>query len=201
MRNFISSGKPLAKSIDALNSGVQIVDSALNTALNLSSGLLIQRKTFGILRGPSGGPELLALIYADDPVFGYWYGHALRHPRRKKIFVAVIVRSNKLVEASSVPLLFARFHYWMTGRLQYEPCYSQRNGDVYDEADSLNSAASRLACMIQEFKLEERSELAESHFEGSHVDSRVLEVYGMEGDFDEDGGWGPPPMPTPLAIV
>ena len=176
VRNPILPPGPLHEAINSLNSSVQAVDAALAASLSSNAGLFIQRKAFGSLRGPSGEPEVLALIYADDPVFGYWYGHVLQHPKRPKVFVAAIVWSKKLVEASSAPLLFARFHYWVRDRLEYEPCSTQRDGDVYCEAASLPSAAFSLAHMIHEFDLDKRMGTGGTPYEDSPVDLRIEDM-------------------------
>lgn len=189
------------RTLRALESSVQIVKSSLSASLGSADGLFVQKNTFGTHQGPSGGPEVLALIFADDPVFGYWYGHVLQHPKRRATYVAAIVWTKKLVEAPSVPLLFARFHYWIKDRLEYEPCSTQLNGDVYCEAANLPAAASCLARMIREFELGKRAGSEGTAFESSPVDLRVLDIYGSEGAFDENGGWGPPPMTMPLAVV
>jgi hypothetical protein len=151
--------------------------------------------------GPSGAPEILALIYADDPSYGYFYGHIITHPNKPSTIATAIVWSNKLVNATHVQLQFARFHYWIKDRLEYEPCSSQRDGDVYAESDNFIGAAHNLISMIDEFELERRYAYEGSPYHESLVDMRVIDLYGMTGKFDKNGAYDPPPMPVALYAV
>ena len=178
-----------------------MVNSALNSNPKCYTGILIQKKVFGVPIGPSGATEILGLIYADDPTFGYWYAHIMEHPDKPKVFVSAIVWSTKLVNAPSTQLQFERFRYWIMDRLEYEPCLSQRDGDVYSESKSLIGAATELAMMIIEFDIKKRCECDGKLADGSQADNRILSVYGMTGAFDENGAWPPPPMPTFLKVV
>lgn len=184
-----------------LSSCVQLLEKALKSNPKCETGLLIHQRVFGIAKGPSGSSELLALVYADDPSFGYWYGHILTHPSKPTLFASMIVWSEKLVNAPTIPLQFARFHYWIKDRLNYEPCSFQNEGDVYAESSSIIASANKLATMITVFDLEKRRGYEDGPYGESLVDYRILNIYGMKGRFDKDGFWEGPPMPTALRVV
>lgn len=184
-----------------LSSGVQLIEKALKSNPKCETGLLIHQRVFGIAKGPSGSSELLAMVYADDPSFGYWYGHILVHPSQSSFFLSTIVRSQILVNASTVPLQFARFHYWLKDRLKYEPCSFQHEEDVYAESDSMFAAAHKLAAMIAVFDVKKRNGCPDGPYADSPIDYRILDVYGIKGAFDDDGCWEGPPMPTALSVV
>ncbi len=122
-----------------LESSVRTVEEALLASPSCSTGLVVAQRTFGIPVGPSGGPEILAVIHVDD--FAYWYGHVVQHPKKENTFVALLVWSEKIVNATNVPLLFRRFHYWVKDRLCYEPCTIQHEDDAYAECASVKMAA------------------------------------------------------------
>lgn len=185
----------------SLESAVACVELALRCNLQCSPGLMGQKRVFGVLCGPLGGPEVLALLYADDPCFGYWYGHVLRHPANPLRFVSVIVWSERFVNATTVPLLFRRFHYWIKDRLQYQPCAVQNADDAYYEADTLDVAARGLAVMINRFHLEKRLGDEDGPYGISAPELRVLNVYGLADTQDESGCYPPVPMPTLLTSV
>jgi hypothetical protein len=168
---------------------------------HLKAVALAQNRVFGIENGPSGGPELLAALYLDDPFWGFWYGHVLPHPQKPHVYVALLVWTEKFINADRVPLLFRRFHYWIKDRLEYQPCTAQSDGDAYAETNSLDAAASALIRMIKEFDFDKRSGLEGSVFESDPTDNRILGIYGMLGAMDDRGCYPPLPMPTELRLV
>lgn len=184
-----------------LEYAVEIVDKALTNNLLCSSGLLAQKRALGITLGPSGGPEILAFLYADDPHMGYWYAHALRHPKNSENFVSLIVWSDKLVNASNARLFFQRFHYWMKVRLEYHTCSIQNSDDAYEETTSIFNAACSLAEMIRRFDIEKRWPGEEGPYSNSPDELRILNVYGLEESRDENGRYPPAPTITPLFVV
>lgn len=184
-----------------LERAVSRIESALRQNPDCIAGLTIQKCAFGVPRGPSGGPEVLALVYADDPAFGYWYGHVLRHPHDSRRFVALLVWSDRLVNATTVPLLFRRFHYWIKDRLEYQPCAVQNADDAYYEAGSLEEAANALAIMISRFNLEKRCGDDDGPYAISPPEMRILNIYGIADTQDEQGCYPPVPMPTALTSV
>lgn len=185
----------------SLASAINLVESSLKSAKNCSCGLVCQNRVFGTERGPSGGAELLATLFIDDPFFGFWYGHVLPHPLKQNRYVAVIVWSEKLVNASRVPLLFRRFWYWVKDRLNYQPCTIQYESDAYAETESFESAAEALCRMIKRFDIDQRSGLEGSDYEQDPCEMRILEVYGLEDSQDADGNFPSVPLLTPLSVV
>lgn len=185
----------------SLESSVLCVETALSRNTRCSSGLVAQNRVFGIHRGPSEGAEILAIIYADDSFFGYWYGHIVQHPQDTAVFVSLIVWSDKLVNAQNVPLLFKRFHYWIKDRLEYHPCAIQNANDAYQESRSIENAASNLARMVARFDLDSRRGDEYGLFANSPPELRILNVYGLNDARNERGYYPPFPKPMPLSFV
>ncbi|MBK3799955.1 hypothetical protein GAY33_12040 [Azospirillum brasilense] len=124
----------------------ETVVAAIAANPKCSTGLLSRPAAFEIERGPSGGPELLALLFADERHLGYWYGHVRRHPTDASgSFVALTAFLKVFVNAPTVPLLFRRFDYWARLRLEYEPCTVQAPYDAFAVAPSYGAAAEALA--------------------------------------------------------
>jgi hypothetical protein len=172
---------------------VERIEAALARSKGCVAGLAAQRRAFSVDVGPSGGPEILATIFVDDPFFGFWYGHIQRHPRRP-LFVSQIVWTDRLINAQTVPLLFRRFHYWIKDRLEYQPCAVQSAGDAYAESDSLEAAADALILMIERFDIDRRTGFEGTGFEDSRPEIRITEVYGLMGAMGQDGSFPPVPM-------
>ncbi|MDP1774690.1 MAG: hypothetical protein Q8L15_20680 [Methylobacter sp.] len=185
----------------SLESAVRCVEAALDSNPECAAGLITQKKVFGVPRGPSGEAEILALLYADDSYFGYWYGHIVRHPQNAAMFVSMIVWSDKLVNAQTVPLLFRRFHYWIKDRLEYHSCVVQNSDDAYQESSSIEKAASNLARMVTRFDLDKRSGDEDGPYANSPPELRIMNVYGLTDTRDECGCYPAFPMPIPLSIV
>ena len=163
-----------------LESAVRCVEEALVKNPKCVSGLLTQKKVFGILQGPSGGPEMLALLYADDSFSGYWYGHIVQHPQDPTIFVSLIVWSDKFVNGQDVSLFFKHYHYWIKDRLEYYPCSIQNEDDAYRQSESIENAANDLASMIGQFDLEKRRGDEYGLFEDSPSELRIIFIYKIE---------------------
>lgn len=185
----------------SLESAVFEVEDALRKNQHCSSGMLAQNRVFGIQHGPSGGPEILALIYADDPFFGYWYGHVVQHPKNLEMIVSLLVWTSKFINAPTVPLLFRRFHYWIKDRLEYHPCSVQNADDAYCECRSLEEGAGSLARMIGNFNLDRRRGDEYGPYAISPPELRILTIYGLADTRDKSGCFPAVPMPTPLTAV
>ena len=161
----------------------------------------------GIAKGPSGGPEILALVRADDSFFGYWFGHVLRHPAKPGTYVSLLVMTEELPNADTVPLLFRRFHHWTKIEQRYNPCTIQHRDDAYDESASLEGAAANLARMIRRFDIAKRCPDEDGEYYDCPVELRILDVYEFvasmnnNGYKDKDGWHTPLPMPTALRLV
>lgn len=179
---------------------VERLERALRENSHCSGGLLSSNRAFAMEYGPSGGPEALALLYLDDPSFGFWYGHVLP-AQDKKTFVALLVWSTQFVNAPDVPLLFRRFHYWMRVRLEYQPCCVQREDDVYAETASFEDGVNALTRMIRRFDLEKRWGDEGGPYAISPPDYRIIGVYGIEDHRDADGRYPPIPTRTPLTLA
>lgn len=185
----------------SLESSVACVERALSNNPRCCTGLMANKRAFGVPYGPSGGPEILTMLYIDDPSFGYWYGHVMRHPANEQVFVAMIVWATQFINAQSVPLLFRRFHYWGKDRLYYQPCSIQNVDDAYCEADTLEKSARNLSSMIARFDLEKRRGHEDGPYAISPEDMRILNVYGLEDTRDENGIYPPVPMNRNLTVV
>jgi hypothetical protein len=68
---FTLPNSRLDKIAKTLDSCIAKVESALQSKPKCSTGMMINQQTLGTIIGPSGGPEVLTLIYADDPNFLY----------------------------------------------------------------------------------------------------------------------------------
>lgn len=185
----------------SLESAVRCVDAALNRNQCCATGLVTQKRVFGIPCGPSGDVEIIAVLYADDSWFGYWYGHIIRHPKNPSIFVSLLVWSDKLVNAQTVPLFFQRFHYWIKDRLEHHCCTVQNADDAYQESVSIEQAANNLSRMISRFDIEKRSGDEYGHYAESPPELRILNVYGLADTRDEHGCYPSFPLPTALSAV
>lgn len=185
----------------SIASAINRIQAALNQSQKCSTGLTGQKRVFGIERGPSAGPEILATIYLDDPFFGFWYGHILQHAKNRSVFVAQLVWTSKFINAPNVPLLFRRFHYWVKDRLEYQPCTVQNADDAYAETSSLDTAASALIKMIKSFEIDKRTAFEGSIFENDPSEPRILGIYGLGEIQDHNGCFPPVPMPMELKLV
>jgi len=177
-----------------LVSAMSCIEAAMERSGKCTAGLTGRSRAFGVEMGPSGGPEILAPIFLDDPFFGFWYGHILRHPH-KPLFVSQIVWTSRFINAQTVPLLFRRFHYWIKDRLEYQPCAVQSAGDAYAEADSLEVAVDALVLMIERFDIDCRTGFEGTGYEDSRFETRITSVYGLLGAMERDGSFPPVPMP------
>jgi hypothetical protein len=183
----------------SLESAFRLVQDALVESPECDTGLTVVKKAFGTHQGPSGGPEIVALIHVD--ICSYWYGHVMKHPKKNDMFVALLVWSDKLVNADNVPLFFRRFHYWIKDRLCYQPCTIQADDDAYAECPSLETAALALARMIRRFHIDLRwPEEDEPHYKDP-CEMRILGIYALEGAMRADGSFPPIPTVTPLTVV
>jgi hypothetical protein len=184
-----------------IGAAVRRVESALAGNPNCTAGLFTMNRVVGIQKGPSGGEEILALLYADDPWFGYWYGHILRHPKNREVFVSLLVWSDKLPNAPTVPLFFRRFHYWVIERGAVHPCTIQNRDDAYQESPSLGGAAANLAKIISWFEFEKRRGYEDSPYADDPAEMRTLNAYSGGWNWDPKSDAPIFPMLTPLTVV
>ncbi|MGO0792315.1 hypothetical protein ACTOWA_20830 [Herbaspirillum seropedicae] len=166
---------------------------------NCNAGIAAQRFVVGMEIAPSGGPELLVTVHVDDPFWGFWYGHILQHPQKTDTFVALIVWTDKFINAPRVPLLFQRFHYWIRERLSYQPCAVQAENDAYEECSSLKRAVFALERMIRCFDIRKRAAYEGTGFENCPFEGRIVEIYGLGSDADD--GFSKWPAFMNLALV
>jgi hypothetical protein len=148
-----------------------------------STSLFFRPRVCCIDRGPTGGPELLCVLDHRGADQGYWYGYVCRHPGRN-IFVSLIVLSTAYVDGDDRSSLFARFDYWMRKRLKYEPAIADGFDSVYLESRDFASAASALKTLIA-------NRTATDVAQG--VDTRLIDIFGMESFKDLDGCYPPCP--------
>lgn len=173
----------------------------LEQAPNCSIGIAAQRFVVGMETGPSGSAELLAALYVDDPFWGFWYGHIVQHPRNPKKFVALLVWTDKFINANRIPLLFQRFHYWIKERLSYQPCAIQSEHDAYKECNSLELAVLALGDMIRNFDIDKRTAYEGSSFEHCLIEARIVDVYGLGDKLTDNSIRDRCPSATNLALV
>lgn len=183
----------------SLLSSIRGIQDALDASRSCQTGITASGRAFGVETGPSGGAEILATLYLDDPFWGFWYGHIQQHPEKNGTYVSLIVWTEKFINAGTVPLLFKRFHYWIGRRFFYEPCSIQRIDDAYRETTTIDEAALALIQMIAAFDLDKRSGIAGTGYEDSPVEMRICEVYGLPADREHDAPLLP--MPARLAVV
>lgn len=184
----------------SLESAVLTINEVLAQSPNCSTGLAIHKQAFGMHSGPSRCPEILALIHGDDSFSGYWYGHIRQHPNKPGAYVAVIVWSERLVNATTVPLFFRRFDYWIRLRGEFQPCAIQNQDDAYAEAESIEGAAHCLVAMIQKFSIDLRWLNQDEHHSLSRLDFRLLDIYA-EPEPSSEGETTQVPMPMPLTLI
>jgi len=180
---------------------IDLIERSLSENTRCSTGVLCNKRAFVIDAGPSGGPELLALLFADEKHLGYWYGHVRLKTSGHNGFAAMLAWLNVYVNAPTVPLLFARFDYWVRIRNEYEPCAVQNDGDAYAEADTFSEGVQALASMIALFDIKKRypDELSTQHADRSEY--RVLDIYGLSSYSGQNDPLPGPPMLQPLKIV
>lgn len=175
------------------------VDRAIAANKHCGNELISRGRSFAVLRGPSGDRELLAFLRSDCSCSSYWYGHVFRDA--SGTFVALLVWSTVLVDASDVPLLFERFHYWMRIRLEYQPCSVQNHDDAYAEAGTFADAVAALTRMIHRFDIDKRLGDEDGPYGKSPPEYRILGVYGMEDHQDANGCYPPVPFRKPLGLA
>lgn len=181
---------------------VSPLEEALDRNIQCRPGMLLSKRAFAIDRGPSGAPEVLALIMADDP-YGdkFWYGHIVVHPRAPGIFIALLCWLDRFVNAENVPLLFRRYHHWTRINPHYQPCTIQFPDDAFCECRSFNEAVAALARMVDRFDWDKRSAYEGSIYSDSPLEMRILDIYGVVSHQDADGVYPPVPTATPLRLV
>lgn len=191
----------------ALEAAIRRIEKSLVRNPQCGASIWARPGVRGIAKGPSGGPEILALVRADDSFFGYWFGHIMRHPEKPRTYVSLLVMTEELPNADTVPLLFRRFHHWMKVEQRYNPCLVQNRDDAYEESVSLEGAAANLARMIRRFDIAKRCPDEDGEYYDSPSELRILDVYEFvasmdnNGYKDKDGRHTPLPMPTPLRLV
>lgn len=161
-----------------LNLAIQRIERALVRASGCTAGLLGQKHVFGVLKGPSGGPEILASLCLDYDLLGFWYGHILKHPQNKDKYVSTVIRTKNFINASDIERLFNLFHYRTRECLDSQVCAAQDHNDIFYEADSFESGVSALINMIKNFDVEKVSASDDSKFE-----FRTLVLCGFKFDF------------------
>jgi hypothetical protein len=164
------------------------LEKALNLNKNCAGGLLANTRVFETPHGPSGGPEILALIYADD-LFGksFWYGHVVRHPHKPGVFVALLAWTTRFVNAQTITLLFRRLDHWTRLALEYQPCTVQSEGDAYAECPSFEEAVGALEIIISRFEWDKRSGYEGSEHQHDRTEMRIVDIYGVSDVRDLNG--------------
>lgn len=72
--------------------GTERIAQTIRAKEYCSTGLFCRPNVLDVPCGPSGGPELLALLYADEKHMGYWYAYIRPYPSRSSgRFVTLVV--------------------------------------------------------------------------------------------------------------
>jgi len=167
-----------------LHKSIQIIEKALERAPGCTVGLLGQKRVFGVQKGPSGGPEILAALCLDYDFFEFYYGHILQHPQNASKYVSLLICTKNFINASDIDSLFKLFHCRTRECRDSQMCTIQCENDAYAEADCLESAASALEHMIINFDIKKRS-LFDDAFDCSTAEFRTLEICGFKFDWLE----------------
>ena len=167
---------------------IQALKNRLALNKRCQTGLMAENNVFFRSNGPHCAPELLTLIYADDPFFGYWYGHIVRSNGG---YASILSWMTVYINAPSQQLLFRRFHYHAYIRQRYEPCYAQGPDDVFAYSATFSEALAKLHVIIERFDIEKR--WPDAPAPGDHVDYRISEVY--TSDYAGTTGSDYPPLP------
>ena len=163
---------------------IHLIEEAITANPHCQMGLMLQPRVFYLEKD---SPELLTMIFADDPSLHYFYGHILAHPDKSDCFVALLVWTKKFINAATVPLYFARYRFWMEERGEYDPCVAQTPEDVYGESASFSGAVLLLKKMIDRFDFKSRFVLEDSPEAYSRTDRRIFCIYGLDDGADEHG--------------
>jgi hypothetical protein len=149
--------------------------------------------------GPSAGPELIALISADD-LWGdrFWYGHVFCHPDTRQ-YVAGIFYSKRFINGCTEELLFQRLYHWTVLNPQVGPVVSQRDGDSFSSKSSFAEAVSDLCAMIASFDKKRRTSGDGCVTTQNEFDRRILDCYEEWGQGNDLSCHHPvPPEFTPV---
>jgi len=166
----------------SLQSSIRCIERALERAPSCTVGLLGQKRVFGVEKGPSGGPEILAALCLDYDFFEFYYGHILQHPHDSRKYLSLLISTKNFINAGDIDTLFSLFHYRTRECRDSQVCTVQNENDAYAETDSLESAAVALEYMIINFSIEKRSD-----FDWSPMEFRGLEICGFNfDDFEQD---------------
>ena len=180
---------------DMIEKFAPMVQRALTENPQCEAGLMHQNRVLTTQRGPSGGPELLALVHADSRYADqYWYAHIKRRHDAQGYF-SLLVSCEKLVNATSSDLLFRRYHHWTEVDPKILPTVVQRSDDAFMETSCLVDAAFALVEIISRFDLQKRSGWEGSGHEHDEADLRILCAYNV---FDIISAEETPPLP-PIA--
>lgn len=159
---------------------IQLIEMAIAANPRCQMGLMLRPRAF---YWEKDSPELLTMLFADDPSLQYFYGHVLAHPKKPDYFVAVLTWSEKFINAQSIPSYFAQYHAWVKERGYYEPCSTQTPEDAYGESESFLGAVLLLKKMIDRFDVETRFVQEGSPYEAvTLTDFRILNIYGIADD-------------------
>lgn len=102
-------------------------------------------------KGPSGGPEILAVIHDNSALdsYGYWYGHVLLDPADTTRCLMYLYQCSMLFNASDTFVLLSRYHSWL--QVDIEPAEDAAVFVVPLENGNFRNGAEQLAKLIREF--------------------------------------------------
>jgi len=111
------------------------IERALATNEHCKPGILftqrIVKTDHGVLSADNDKEMIVILVPSNPPLFVY--GHVLKAKQGngKDIWVALIVPSDRMIDAPDGETLFKRVHYEFTIALQYYPPIAQDPEDVF----------------------------------------------------------------------
>ena len=139
----------------------------------------------------------MIVVVVPNPSPGYWfiYGHVLKAQKEDggSVWVALLVPSERKIDAFDGDTLFRRFHYEFVIALRYHPLFAQEHEDVFAIRESYEEACEALAEMIRRFDpfLREpppdRFPYQNLPEPPGKIDLRMIDVYGLSDYKDENG--------------
>jgi hypothetical protein len=103
-------------------------------------------------RGPHSRPEILCLLFAQDPYWGYCYGHVRATANG---FVAYLIHLRNLISAETAHGVMCEFYMTMLRPQRFWLPHEGALLSTYIEAESFDRACDALVRLIERFDLEE----------------------------------------------
>lgn len=167
------------------------LETAARSNAECAAGAMIGRRAYVVDQGPSGGPEALVIVHADDTATGTIYGHLLRDGDGGS-YISLLVRSDRFVSAPGPSLLFSRYHYWIAERLEYRPVFTTSETGAFARSVTLPEALAALEAMIAGFSMAACWPDQDGAKDLLPMELRVLEAYPIRDALIDGITTGPP---------